>query len=100
MSGKRALQMKMQKKQALQEKGHQLKEENLENLKQNYQKFKTLLEDYAVKNKDKINSDPIFRAEFVQMCRTIGVDPLSAEKGAFKDIIKADAKEYYWSLAI
>ena len=33
------------------------------------------------------------------MCRAIGVDPLSAEKGAFKDLM-SDSKEYYWSLAI
>ena len=77
-----------------------MKLETLTNLKTNYIKFKTLLEDYAIKNKDKINLDPIFRAEFVQMCKTIGVDPLSAEKGVFKDIIKNDAKEFYWSLAI
>jgi ESCRT-II complex subunit VPS22 len=59
-----------------------------------------MLETYAQSNKDKINKDPIFRAEFVTMCKTIGVDPLSAEQGAFKDLVKSDLKDYYWGLAI
>jgi ESCRT-II complex subunit VPS22 len=80
--------------------GKEMKASSLDSLKDSYTKFKAMLEQYAVSQKDKINSDPIFRAEFVQMCRSIGVDPLSAQTGAFSDIIKSDAKEFYWGLAI
>jgi hypothetical protein len=40
-----------------------------------------------------------FRADFMKMCRAIGVDPLSSDKGAFKGLFSKTSKEYYYRLA-
>lgn len=40
-----------------------------------------------------------FRADFMKMCRAIGVDPLSSGKGAFKGLFSQTSKEYYYNLA-
>lgn len=47
----------------------------------------------------KFNSDPLFRADFLKMCRAIGVDPLSSNKGVFKGLFSQTSKEYYYRLA-
>lgn len=52
-----------------------------------------------LRRRNKINSDPLFRADFLKMCRAIGVDPLSSNKGAFKGLFSDTSKEYYYRLA-
>ena len=39
--------------------------------------FRQNLEEFAFKHKKEINDNPVFRKEFMRMCREIGVDPLS-----------------------
>ena len=40
--------------------------------------FKSHLEEFALKHKKEINDNPLFRKEFMSMCKEIGVDPLSS----------------------
>lgn len=41
--------------------------------------FKKNLEEFALKHKKEINNNPVFRNEFLKMCKEIGVDPLSCK---------------------
>jgi ESCRT-II complex subunit VPS22 len=42
--------------------------------------FKNHLETFAVKHKKEISANPVFRNQFLKMCKEIGVDPLSCKK--------------------
>ena len=39
--------------------------------------FKSSLQRFASEHKSEINTNPIFRQQFQQMCQSIGVDPLA-----------------------
>lgn len=41
--------------------------------------FKNHLEEFAIKHKKDISSNPVFRNQFLKMCKEIGVDPLSCK---------------------
>ena len=45
--------------------------------------FKTYLEDFTTKHKDDIRKDPEFRAQFQEMCASVGVDPLACKYDLF-----------------
>ena len=49
--------------------------------------FRTHLQEFAVKHRGRINSDPEFRRDFHQLCVTTGVDPLASSKGLFADVL-------------
>lgn len=61
------------------EMGQKLQAQNLEQMKGQLDEFRTNLEEFAVKHKKEINDNPVFRKEFLRMCREIGVDPLSCK---------------------
>ena len=58
--------------------------------------FKTNLERFAVKHKKEINTNPVFRGQFLKMCKEIGVDPLSSKKGFWAD--KLGFADFYYEL--
>jgi hypothetical protein len=58
------------------------------------EQFKSNLEAFAANHKSKIAKDPIFRAQFNQMCRTIGVDPLQCAKTCIAAILVAMAQSF------
>ncbi len=60
--------------------GEEVKAASLQAMKEQMSKFKASLEDFARKHKDDIRKDPVFRAQFHQMCANIGVDPLVSSK--------------------
>ena len=41
--------------------------------------FKGYLEDFAAKHKNDIKKNPEFRAQFQEMCASVGVDPLACK---------------------
>jgi len=47
-------------------------------MKGQLEEFKRHLEEFADKHKKEINDNPVFRNEFLKMCKEIGVDPLSS----------------------
>jgi ESCRT-II complex subunit VPS22 len=59
--------------------GSKLSTDQLVEQKKQLEEFRTHLEDFALKHKKEINDNPVFRKEFLQMCREIGVDPLSCK---------------------
>ena len=60
--------------------------------------FKASLEDFAVKHKKEISKNPVFRSQFLKMCKQIGVDPLSSNKGFWVDVLGVG--DFYYELAV
>ena len=72
--------------------------------------FKSHLETFAVKYKKEITLNPVFRNQFLKMCKEIGVDPLScnhftillkchvAKKGFWVDVLGVG--DFYYELAV
>ena len=61
--------------------GEQLAHERLSTMEEQLSKFRKTLSDFALRHKDDIKRDPIFRKHFHEMCASIGVDPLASNKG-------------------
>jgi ESCRT-II complex subunit VPS22 len=60
--------------------------------------FRTHLQEFAVKHRGRINSDPEFRRDFHQLCVTTGVDPLASSKGLFADVLGLG--QFYFELGV
>jgi len=60
--------------------------------------FKNSLSEFAMKHKDRINSDPEFRMQFHAMCLAVGVDPLASSKGFWADILGVG--DFYFELGV
>ena len=56
------------------------------------------MENFAIKYRKEINSNPVFRNQFLKMCKEIGVDPLSSNKGFWVD--KLGVGDFYYELAV
>eukprot|EP00210_Caulerpa_lentillifera_P001549 g1487.t1 len=78
--------------------GEQTKEQRKEEMKRQMAIFKTSLEEFALKHKQDIRKDPNFRAQFQKMCSTIGVDPLSSNKGYWTELLGIG--NFYYELAV
>ena len=59
--------------------GQEVQGEQLAGMKVQMEDFRKNLEEFALKHKKEINDNPVFRKEFLTMCREIGVDPLSCK---------------------
>jgi ESCRT-II complex subunit VPS22 len=60
--------------------------------------FSKNLESYAFKHKDRIQTDPRFRAKFHQMCNKLGVDPLTSQKGIWSKMLGLG--DFYFELGV
>ena len=78
-AGIAAIKRKQQQEKAVAEKGQELGQQLLEDQKKQLEEFRTNLEEFSFKHKKEINNNPVFRNEFLSMCREIGVDPLSCK---------------------
>jgi len=87
-----------EKERRLKEMGAEIEANLMTDLKSQFNEFKTKLEEFAVKNKKQINEDPVFRRQFHQMCREIGVDPISSQKGRLGGAIGLG--NFYYELGI
>ena len=72
--------------------------EHLTQMKNQLDEFKKHLEDFAVSHKKEISSNPVFRGKFLKMCKSIGVDPLSSNKGMWADILGTG--DFYYELGV
>lgn len=57
--------------------GKELEELELEHMEKQMMLFSENLEKFAVNHKHQIKSNPIFRQQFQQMCKSVGIDPLA-----------------------
>ncbi|KAF2348990.1 EAP30 [Trinorchestia longiramus] len=76
-----AIQKQRLQQNRFKEKGTEIQENQLEQMVQQMEKFRTNLEDYAAKHKNEIRKNPQFRRQFQEMCASIGVDPLASGRG-------------------
>lgn len=60
--------------------------------------FKAHLEEFAVKHRGEIASDPVFRAQFHRMCQSCGVDPLASSKGYWAQLLGVG--DFYFALGV
>jgi len=60
--------------------------------------FKENLEKFATKYKKNINKDPAFRKQFNEMCKSIGVDPLTSSKGFWAQLLGVG--DFYYELGV
>jgi ESCRT-II complex subunit VPS22 len=68
-------------------------------MQQDLEKFQEKLTEFAVKHKNKINQNAIFRSQFQKMCRSIGVDPLASTKGLWGQSL-TQMTDFYYELGI
>ena len=59
--------------------GQKMQGQQLAEMKNQMEEFRKHLEEFALKHKKEINDNPVFRKEFLSMCKEIGVDPLSCK---------------------
>eukprot|EP00347_Sterkiella_histriomuscorum_P007180 403349953 len=84
--------------QKLKEVGQQIEETQFQEMNKQLTEFKSHLETFAIKHRKEINQNPVFRNQFLKMCKEIGVDPLSSNKGFWVD--KLGVGDFYYELAI
>lgn len=80
------------------ERGAKINAEKLENMRTQMKAFEHHLETFALQHKESIQKDPVFRAQFHNMCARIGVDPLTSRKGLWSDLLGVG--DYYYELAV
>lgn len=78
--------------------GKVIEETKLSSVKDTLEKFNASLSEFAEKHRNKINSDPEFRHQFHTMCVSVGVDPLSSNKGFWADVLGVG--EFYFELGV
>lgn len=78
--------------------GKIIEETKLSAVKDTLETFHLSLSEFAEKHRNKINSDPEFRHQFHAMCVSVGVDPLSSNKGFWADVLGVGA--FYFELGI
>ncbi|ODV88895.1 hypothetical protein CANCADRAFT_3539 [Tortispora caseinolytica NRRL Y-17796] len=68
--------------------------------------FQAALLQFATEHRDEIRNSPEFRSKFINMCHTIGVDPLATsantnQGGSFwASLLGRDINDYYFQLAV
>lgn len=60
--------------------------------------FKSSLEEFALKYREDIRRDPVFRAQFHTMCANVGVDPLCSNKGMWNKLLGFG--DFYYELGV
>ncbi|XP_078173155.1 EAP30/Vps36 family protein [Carex rostrata] len=67
-------------------------------MKEQLATFRSQLEDFARKHKSDIKKNPIFRAQFHEMCAKVGVDPLASNKGVWAELLGIG--DFYYELGV
>jgi len=80
------------------DKGSELASEQLQQMSKQIESFRSFLEEFASKHKDKIRKNAEFRNQFQQMCATIGVDPLASGKGFWAQTLGVG--DFYYELGV
>lgn len=60
--------------------------------------FRAHLEAFALNHRAAIQKDPTFRAQFHEMCASVGVDPLASNKGFWAELLGFG--DFYYELAV
>jgi ESCRT-II complex subunit VPS22 len=68
-------------------KASEIQEDELNQMAKQMETFKVNLQEFAVKYKEEIRKNALFRKQFQDMCANIGVDPLASSKGFWSEIL-------------
>jgi ESCRT-II complex subunit VPS22 len=93
-----AISQKQRIEEKLKEQGDKIEEDKLIKTQEEMKIFKENLELFAAKYKDKINTNPAFRKQFNDMCKSIGVDPLKSRKGFWAELLGVG--DFYYELGV
>lgn len=69
-----------ERSEKMSELGGKIEASRIETAKARIAAFKTRLADFALKYRSRIQEDPIFREQFVEMCDLVGVDPIQVSR--------------------
>jgi ESCRT-II complex subunit VPS22 len=78
--------------------GEQVQQTRLEHVKSQLATLKKSLEEFAVKHRQDIRKDAVFRAQFHTMCANAGVDPLASNKGMWAQLLGFG--DFYYELGV
>ncbi|EFC37873.1 predicted protein [Naegleria gruberi] len=93
-----ALQADKLRQQKFKEKGEDVNNMQVSQMKERLDIFRQSLEEFAIKHKKDINKNAEFRHQFQQMCSKIGVDPLASNKGFWAELLGVG--DFYYELGI
>jgi len=79
-------------------KSNEIDKDAIKQLQDQLGAFKEKLQWFATKHQHELQTDPLFRNEFIQMCASIGVDPLASSKGYWTEYLGVGT--YYYMLAV
>ena len=97
-AGLHGLQQQRKQKEGFQKAGEQLAAQQLELMKTQLEVFKANLESFAIKYKQDIKKDPVFRSHFQKLCSHVGVDPLASNKGFWSSLLGFG--DFYYELGV
>ncbi|XP_065840253.1 vacuolar-sorting protein SNF8-like [Oscarella lobularis] len=80
------------------EKGTEIAEVQFSQMQEQFEKFKSNLEEFAGKHRNDIKRNAEFRQHFQQMCARIGVDPLASSKGFWAEMLGVG--DFYYELGV
>ncbi|XP_060576048.1 vacuolar-sorting protein SNF8-like [Ruditapes philippinarum] len=80
------------------DKGNEIAEDQFAQMSKQMETFKGHLEDFTAKHKDEIRKSPEFRAQFQEMCASVGVDPLASSKGFWAEMLGVG--DFYYELGV
>lgn len=86
------------RKEGLAQIGSDLAEDELAQISEQLQKFKSSLEKFASDHNKDIKKNPVFRRDFQRMCTQIGVDPLASKKGFWSELL--GVSDFYYELGV
>ncbi|KAK3265517.1 Vacuolar protein sorting-associated protein SNF8 [Cymbomonas tetramitiformis] len=78
--------------------GEDVARNQVERVKEQLSTFRSALEEFALKHRNDIKQNPVFRAQFHQMCASLGVDPLASNKGLWAELLGIG--DFYYELAV
>ncbi|KAK9808648.1 hypothetical protein WJX72_001228 [[Myrmecia] bisecta] len=78
--------------------GEAVQQTKLEHMKAQMAVFKKSLEEFAIKHRNDVRQDPVFRAQFHTMCANVGVDPLASNKGMWAQLLGFG--DFYYELGV
>lgn len=76
----------------------QLESVQVETMRAQLAAFKSKLEAFALAHKKEINRDPVLRRRFLEMCKSIGVDPLMSTRGFWVQVLGVG--DFYYEVAV
>lgn len=92
MAGIRADQARRENLRVL---GSELNKETVASMEAQLSSFRAELRRFAAAHGSEIQSNPVFRAKFHDMCGKLGVDPLASRKGVWAQLLPSMGDFYY-----